>query len=179
MRKFLFLLLALSIVACKNVEQYKAGIDELVTKWDGASTATNEFATMVEASKAAHGAALDSMKLDTTFLAKLKGADLDKVKAAIGAYTASGNGILEVGSKLAEFKSGWDAKSAEVAALKDGLAAGKLEGDVTAKIAELTSFLATADTQLTSMKDAIAKSSEGSTTALDALKTVVAPFIKK
>jgi hypothetical protein len=37
-------------------------------------------------------------------------------------------------SKPSEFVATWSEKSAEVTALKDGLAAGKIEGDVTAKL---------------------------------------------
>ncbi|MBK8700971.1 MAG: hypothetical protein IPN29_16115 [Saprospiraceae bacterium] len=179
MKKLFFLSLIISVFACKNVEQYKAGIEEIGTKWEAATASVNEFSTMVEGSKAAFTAAFDSLKIDSTYMSKLKGADLDKVKMAVEAYQASGAGLDEVAGQLAEFKSGWEAKAGEITTLKDGLAAGKLEGDITGKIAELTNFLATSETQLTTWKDAIAKTSEGSTAALEALKAAVMPMTAK
>ncbi len=178
MKKILVFLFAISLFAsCKNVEQYKAGITDLTTKWDASSKMVGDLSTMIEGSKAAQMAAYDSLHIDSTFLSKIKGADLDKVKAAVTAYQASGSGLTEAATKLAEIKSTWDAKSTEVAALKDGLAAGKLEGDVAAKLTELTSFITNSEASVTSIKDIIAKSSEGSTTALAALKSTVAPLM--
>jgi hypothetical protein len=180
MKKILVFLFAIALFAsCKNVEQYKTGITDLTTKWDAATTTVTELSTMLEASKAAQMASFDSLHIDSTFLSKLKGADLEKVNAAVTAYQSSGAGLTEATTKLAEIKSTWDAKSTEVSALKDGLAAGKLEGDVAAKITELTTFITNSEATVTSIKDIIAKSSEGSTSALATLKTAVAPFMGK
>jgi hypothetical protein len=180
MKKVLVFLFAIAIFAsCKNVEQYKAGITDLSTKWEAASATVSGLSTMLDASKAAQMASFDSLKIDSTFMAKLKGADLDKVKAAVTAYQSSGAGLTEAATKLAEIKSTWDAKSTEISALKDGLAAGKLEGDVTAKLNELTAFLASNETAISTIKDMVTKSSEGSTSALASLKSTVAPFLGK
>ena len=179
MKKFLFLLLAVSLFACKNVEQYKAGIEELGTKWDSTSKMVEEFSTMLNGSIGAQNAGFDSLKIDDAFMAKLKGADLDKVKMGIEAYKAAGAPLSDIAGKLSELKTSWEGKAGEVAALKDGLAAGKLEGDVTAKIAELTNFITSNETQLNTWKETITKASEGSTSALTALQTVVGPYMAK
>ncbi|MFM2392313.1 MAG: hypothetical protein RLZZ546_290, partial [Bacteroidota bacterium] len=173
------LLLLVSLFACKNVEQYKAGIEELGTKWDGATKMVGEFTSMVDGAKAAQMASFDSLKIDSTFMAKLKGADLDKVKQAIAAYQSNGGGIVELGNKLGDFKKEWEAKSAEVTALKDGLAAGKIEGDVAAKIAELSNFVSSSETSINGMKELFGKTTESSKSALDALKAAVSPYMKK
>lgn len=173
MKKLFFLSLIVSVFACKNVEQYKAGIEELGTKWDATTAAVTEFSTMVDASTASFNANFDSLGVDSVYLSKLKGADLDKVKMAVEAYKTSGAGLTEITAKLAEAKTAWEAKAGEVTALKDGLAAGKLEGDVTAKIAELTNFISTNDTTLTTLKENLGKISEGSATALAALKAAL------
>ncbi len=178
MKKILVFLFAIALFAsCKNAEQYKAGITDLTTKWDAATAAVGELSTMLEASKAAQMASFDSLHIDSTFMSKIKGADLDKVKTAVTAYQSSGAGLMEASTKLDEIKSTWDAKSAEVTALKDGLAAGKLEGDVAAKLTELTAFITNTEASVGSIKDMVAKTSEGSTTALAALKSTVAPFM--
>lgn len=174
MKKLFFLaLVTVSVFACKNVEQYKAGIEELGTKWDATTAAVTEFSTAVDASTAAFNANFDSLGVDSMYMSKLKGADLEKVKMAVDAYKASGAGLADISAKLGEAKAAWDAKASEVMALKDGLAAGKLEGDVTAKIAELNNFISTNETALTSLKESLAKVSEGSTAALEALKAAL------
>ena len=86
MKKLFVLLLITSVFACKNVEQYKAGITELGTKWEAASAAVGEFSTMLDASKAAHFANLDSLKIDSTFLAKIKKTDIEKAIEECGFF---------------------------------------------------------------------------------------------
>ncbi len=180
MKKVLVFLFAIALLAsCKNIEQYKAGITDLSTKWEATSKTVGDLSTMIEAGKAAQMASFDSLKIDSTFMSKLKGADLDKIKTAVTAYQGTGSGLTEAATKFAEIKSAFEAKTAEVTALKDGLAAGKLEGDVTAKITELTTFMTTNDAAITSIKDMVAKSSGASTSALESLKAAVAPFMAK
>lgn len=179
MKQLFALLLLVSLFACKNLEQYKASIDELGTKWEGTTKLVGDFTSMVEGAKVAQMASFDSLKIDSTFMSKLKGADLDKVKKAVEAYQTNGTGVIELGNKLGEFKKEWEAKAAEVTALKDGLAAGKIEGDVAAKIAELSNFITSSETSINGMKELYGKTTESSKGALDALKTAVAPYMKK
>lgn len=179
MKKLLAFLLITSIFACKNIEQYKAGITELGTKWEATSAAVGEFATMLDASKAAHMANLDSLKIDSSFLAKVKKTDVAAVTAALQAYNDSGAGFEAVSAQLNELKGTWSAKGEEVKALQDGLAAGKLDGDVTAKIAELNNYITTSETAVAGMKETVNKTSEASKSAYDALKASVSAYMKK
>lgn len=179
MKKLFVLLLITSVFACKNVEQYKAGITELGTKWEAASAAVGEFSTMLDASKAAHFANLDSLKIDSTFLAKIKKTDIEKVTAALQAYKNSGAGFEAVSTQLNDLKTTWTAKGEEVKALQDGLTAGKLEGDVTAKVAELTNYIASTETAVTGMKETVNQTSEASKSSYEALKAAVSSYLMK
>lgn len=76
-------------------------------------------------------------------------ASMKTVTDALGAYSP----LLKT---VSDFEATWAEKSAEVTALKDGLAAGKIEGDVNAKITELNAMIATANENLASWKTAYA-----------------------
>ena len=89
---------------------------------------------MVDASNAAFTANFDSLGVDSTFMSKLKGADLDKVKMAVEATKLQELVLQRLPANWLKQNCMGSKKQEKVTALKDGLAAGKLEGDVTAKL---------------------------------------------
>ncbi len=177
MKKLFFLFaLPLLLVSCKGVEQYKAGIDELATDWDQTTTAITDFSGMVSADLTKYTQSLSDMQLDETAAAKLKPEQteaLDQAKMAVvnalGAYPP-------LQKNIQEFVSTWTDKSAAVTALKDGLAAGKIEGDVPAQISELSGLVTTANENLTSWKGTYDTIKGGVDTAMGSLNELMASF---
>ena len=137
MKKLFLFALPLLLISCKGVEQYRAGIEELSGNWDNATKALTDFSGTVTTDMTNYQAALTSMNLDESVTKKLKpeqtaawDAAKKGVEDALGAY-----GPFQ--QKVNDFIKTWSEKSAEVTALKDGLAAGKIEGDVNANLADL------------------------------------------
>lgn len=150
MKKLLFLALPLLLFSCKGVEQYKAGIDELAGNWDSTTTAVTDFSGMVSEDLTKYTQAL--AKFDDLADVNLNAEQTDAMEGAKMAVINALGGYPPLQKNINEFVSTWTDKAAELTALKDGLAAGKIEGDVPAKISELSGLVDTANENLTSWK---------------------------
>ena len=84
------------------------------------------------------------------------------VTDALGAYAP-------LQQSINDFATTWTEKSAAVTALKDGLAAGKIEGDVTAQLAELGGLVTTANDNLKAWQGTYGTVKGGVDTAMSAL----------
>ena len=135
--------------ACQNIEQYKAGIEDLSAKWDATSTSASDFANTLNGEMAGHANMVSSMELPETVVASLSDEAKAKVNEAKMACTKTAEDFGGIQQEVGTFMADWKAKGEELTALKDGLAAGKLEGDVAGKIAELETFVTDAGTKLT------------------------------
>lgn len=153
MKKLGLLLVVVSIFSCKNVDQYKAGIEELGTSWDATTAAFTEFSGMVEAENTTFAQATTAMMVDSAAMAKLPADAQTKINDAKAVVTNAGAGYATLLTEISTFGADWTAKAAEVTALKDGLAAGKLEGDPAAKIAELTTYVTDAQAKVATLKE--------------------------
>ena len=150
MKKLFFFLLPLLIFACKGVEQHRASIEELSGNWDNTTKAITDFKAAVSADMTGYTQKLASMQPDPAVVMTPEQttaweASQKTVTDALGAYGP----LMQT---INDFEATWTAKSAEVTALKDGLTAGKIEGDVNAKITELNAMIATANENLNSWK---------------------------
>lgn len=149
---FLFLLPAVLLIACNSVEKHRAPIEQLSTNWDATTKAITDFQAQVSGDLTTYTQALASVQPDDATRAKMTPdkvivweASQKTVTDALGAYAP-------LQKTVNDFVVTWTEKSAEVTALRDGLAKGKLEGDVDEKIAELNAMIATANENLNAWK---------------------------
>lgn len=153
MKKFLAIALPLTfLVACNSVEKHRASIETLGTEWDNTTNMVTDFAASVEAEQAAFQMAADSSKVADDVAAKLKEDKKTMLMEAYTAYTTAGAGYAAIKDEVSSFDASWKENAAKVQALKDGLAAGKIEGDVVAQVAELNTVIADAVTKLDEWK---------------------------
>ena len=146
----------LFLFACNSVEKYRAGIEELTSQWDETTQMVTDFASTVQAEQASFNESLSSMALDESTMPAMKSDAKEQLMAAYGAWQDAGNGYGNITSELNSFVAEWTTKAEEVNNLKEGLANGKLEGDVSAKIAELTTMVTDAGTKLEGWKEQFA-----------------------
>jgi hypothetical protein len=173
MKKVFLLLLPVIIFACgKGVEQYRAGIEALATDWDATTSAVNEFASSMGGDLANFSQLLGALRLSDDVQKKLKPEQATEWQNAQSAVTQALQAYAPIRTQVAEFKKAWDEKAAEVTTLKDGLAAGKLEGDVTAQITSLTTLVTQAKESLTGWQTAQAAAKTQTQGAADALKVL-------
>lgn len=173
MKKMFFLLLPVFMVACGGgVEQYRAGIETLATDWDATTSAVTEFSSTIGNDLSSFSQLAGSMQLSEDVTKALKPEQATQWQGAQAAFTQALQAFAPLRTKVGEFTKTWGEKAAEVQALKDGLAAGKLEGDVAGQIASLTTLVTQAKDSLTGWQTEHAAAKTGAQTAADALKAL-------
>ena len=176
-RLIAFALPLLFLVACNSVEKYRSGIESLATQWDQTTASVTEVAQAVTAEQANFDQNLSAMVMGEDIIAKLKDDKKNMVMDAFSALQTSGASYGAIASEVNDFVANWTAKADQVNALKEGLANGKLEGDVTAQIAELTNLVTEAGTKVTSWKEQIEVAKAGIAAKQEAYQTVVAEIM--
>jgi len=144
MKKLFLFALPLLMISCKGVEQYRAGIEELSGNWENTTKLITDFQGMVSGDLTGYTKALAGVNLDEMVASKLKPEQTAAWEAAQKAVTDALGGYAPLQQTINDFVATWTEKSAAVTALKDGLSAGKIEGDVPAQLADLGSMVTTA-----------------------------------
>ena len=138
MKKVIAILVpVLFILSCKNVEQYRAPIEALSADWEKATTAVTEVGGMIGATQTSLATMKDSFMLDPVKAAKLSPQLTDSLNSLKLAFTTQVDGLMSLASDVTTFAGSWQVMSGKLAALKDGLASGKLDGDVMSQVNEL------------------------------------------
>ena len=183
MKKLFLFALPLLFVACKGVEQYRAGIEELSGKWDATTKSVTDFAGMVSTDRTNYTQAAAAITVDEATAKKLKPEQTASLDASRAAVTSAIEAYGPLQQSINDYVNKWAEKSAEVTALKDGLAAGKVEGDVAAKLTELNAEVAAAEENVKAWQASYATVKSAVESALSNLNTVVsglaAPMAKK
>lgn len=149
MKKVLaFVAFALFFASCSNVAKFKPLIEELSANWDTATASVTDFSTNLQTSQSDWMNTLNTMQLAPESMAKWKDDAKNKYAEIQTSAQASTTNFAGIASELDAFIGDWQAKGTELQALKDGLAAGKLEGDVEGSITNLTSVANEATTKL-------------------------------
>lgn len=170
MKKLFFLLLPLLVFSCKGVDQHRTSIEELSTNWDATTKAITDFQAMVSSDFTNYTQALAAMHPDDATRAKMTPAEVTAWEASQKTVTDALGAYAPLQKTISDFVATWTEKSQEVTALKDGLAAGKIEGDVNAKVTELNGMIATANENLNSWKAQYATIKGNVDAAMAALK---------
>ncbi len=173
MKKFLLFALPLFLFSCKSgVDAHKAAIEELGTNWDAATAAVTGFSESLTKDVTYFTEAASAMTLDEAATAALTGDAATNWTAATAAYkAATTDAYAPVQTELNDFVTMWSEKAAAVTALKDGLAAGKIEGDVAAQVTELNTLVTQGNEKVTAWTAKQAELKTAGEAALAALKT--------
>jgi hypothetical protein len=173
MKKFLLFALPLFIFSCKSgVEVHKEAITKLGTDWDAATTSLTDFSGNLTKDVMAFSTEGAAMTMDAGMLAALKGPAADKYKMALDAYKkATIDSYTPVQNELSAFTTMWTEKDGAVKALKEGLAAGKIEGDIPGQLSSLTSLVSQGSTKIAAWTTKAAEVKTAADAALATLKT--------
>ena len=180
MKKLLLFALPLFLFSCKSgVEAHKVAIEELGTSWDAATTAVIGFSEGITSDINGMTEAASSMMLDSAAQAGLKADAATKWADATAAYKAANDAYTPVQAELNDFVTMWTEKAASVTALKDGLAAGKIEGDIPAQIAELSGLVTQANEKVAAWTAKRGELKTATDSALSNLKVAYEMVAKK
>lgn len=168
---FLFAFPLVLLVACKGVEQYRAGIEELSGNWDTTTKAITDFAGMVSSDMTNYTQAASTMPMmDDAAAKKMKPEQTAAIDAAKKGVTDALAAYGPLQQTINDFVKTWSEKAADVTALKDGLAAGKIDGDVAGKLTELNAMVTTGNDNLKAWEASYATVKGGVESAMAAMK---------
>jgi len=176
MKKLFFFLLPLLVLSCKGVEQYRPAVEEVAASWDATTKAASDFSAMVSSDMTNYTKAMASLNVDEATMKKLKPEQVTAWQAAQKGVTDALSAYAPLQKTIGDFMTTWTEKSADVNALKEGLAKGKLEGDVNAKVTELKTMIATANENMTAWTASYATIKNGVAAALTNLQQMMASY---
>jgi chromosome segregation ATPase len=154
---FAFAAFAILLSSCSNVGKYKPMIEELSANWDSATSAVTEFAGKVTAAQADMASMNSQLNVDSEVMDNWDSATKEKFGEITSSAKTSMESLSGLNNELDGFISSWQEKGADLQALKDGLAAGKLEGDVQGKIASLSAAATDATSKLSGWQDRLSE----------------------
>ena len=176
MKKLFFFLLPLLVLSCKGVEQYRPSVEEVAASWDATTKAASDFSAMVSSDMTNYTKAMASLNVDEATMKTLKPEQVTAWQAAQKGVTDALSAYAPLQKTIGDFMTTWTEKSADVNALKEGLAKGKLEGDVNAKVTELKAMIATANENMTAWKASYTTIKNGVAAALTNLQQMMASY---
>lgn len=176
MKKLFLFLLPVLVISCKGVDQYRPGIEEVSTSWDATTKAVSDFSGMVASDMTNYTKAMASMNIDEATAKKLKPEQVTAWQAAQKGATDALSAYAPIQRTIGDFMKTWTEKSADVNALKEGLAKGKIDGDVNAKITELKAMIATANENMTAWKASYATVKNGAIASLTNLQQMMSSY---
>lgn len=179
MKNTLFFLFIISLIACNSIEQYRTGIEELGTKWDTTTQSINDLVASVQAEASNHANAIAGIQIDEKAFGKLKADDQAAITSSKESAMSAGAGFESLLTELNTVISEMTEKTAALTALKDGLASGKIEGDVAAQLAELSSFVDNVQGKLGGWADTFNTVKSASAAGTETLNSTIASLLAK
>jgi len=154
MRKLIILaILAVALASCNNVGKYKEAIESLSSDWDAATsqvTATVDQVTQIQGQATT---ALESMNPSEDIMAKLNDEQKGKLDMLKQTVQSQLGDLGALAQEAFAFVTKWQEEGGKLTALKDGLASGKLPGDVQATIDSLKGLIGTAGENVAAWTD--------------------------
>lgn len=161
------------VFSCKpGVEAFRGQIEELSTNWDNTTKSVTEFANSLSTDISGFTNDAATMTMGEDIMKGLKPEMATAYAEATTAFSAATATYGPIQAELGEFTKMWVEKTATVNALKEGLAAGKIEGDVKMQIADLTALIAQANEKLAGWQGKQGEAKAASNAALSKLKEV-------
>lgn len=173
MRKIALFAMILAFVACDSVAKYKDGIEKLATDWDGATELVTNLASKLTTAQESLNGMKSQMNLTEEIKSQLSEDALTAAMKYIGQFTGFSETLGNLSGEVFGFVSNWQEKAKEVQALKDGLAAGKIEGDVPAKINDLTTMVDEAKGKVSAWDETISNTTSEAETAYGQFKAIL------
>lgn len=168
MRKLIFLtILSVAFASCSNVGKYKEAIESLSSDWE--STTSQVKATVDQITEAQNQAttALQNMNPSEEVAATLSDEQKNKIATVQQTVQSKVGDLGALAQQALEFIGKWQEEGEKLDALKEGLAGGKLPGDVQATIDSLKGMIGTAGekvsewaSQVDSAKQAVASATQ-------------------
>lgn len=138
---FLFVVLTFTLASCSNVGKYAEPIANLASDWDSTAALVTDLSSKVTAAQNGWNTMKAGMQITEELKSSLGEEALGQLTQLIAGNSGISSAFSGLSGDVVGFLSNWEEKGKLLTGLKDGLAAGKLEGDVDGTIAQLTSLV--------------------------------------
>lgn len=150
MRNFLAVALAtLFLASCSNVGQYKEAIDGLSSNWEAATQSVTNLSGQIEEVTANWASMQEKMTPSPEVMAEMSDEAKAQMEQVSTQYMAQGKALTGLSQSVLNFVGDWEEKTEMLNGLKEGLTAGKLEGDVEGTISTLQEAAGNATAKVT------------------------------
>ena len=153
---FLFAVLTFVFASCSNVGKYADAINSLSGEWDSTTGAVVALSEKITTAQSSWNAMQSAMAVTDQMKETLGEDVLGQVTELVAGNAGISSQFGDLSKGVFEFVSNWEEKGKLLTGLKDGLAAGKLEGDPQATIDELTGLVAQGKENLGGWEDTLA-----------------------
>lgn len=171
MKRLLLMLIPVLAAACgSGVEQYRAGIEALSSNWVSATSKATELNDDVTTSLSDLARAASVLRPSAEELAALDADQKRQWESAKDSFNQALQAFAPLRSEIGQLINNWGTETEKVQALKDGLANGKLEGDVLGRIGELNTLASQATDKIAAWRATYDQTNAAADAALNMLK---------
>ncbi len=157
MKKLFLFFLVISFVACSGgVEKYAGAINGVASNWESTTETFTGFVENLNSEKEK----FNKIKSEMTVPEDASEDMMTKLKGMMSTFAEQGNVFSKLTEQTNGFAKEWQEKSKDLTALKEGLEAGKIEGDVQAKIDGLSDMISTAKEKVGGWEEMLAGASK-------------------
>jgi hypothetical protein len=135
---FVLVFFAVTLVSCSSVEQHRTAIEEVSTMWTEMTPKVEEMVQNCTELNTAWGAMADMVTPVSTDMDEVV---VNEVEALNMEYKDNAKSVSEMMEEMTSYVASMKEKGAVVQTMVDGLAAGKIEGDVLAMTADAKTMM--------------------------------------
>jgi len=177
-RVFLFLI-PVFIFSCKGVEQYRAGIDEMSSKYNEVLENVKSFSASMDTDLTGFMTSAKEMTIAENDVNGLKPEAQEAYNSAFAKVSSSLAGLTSIKEAANNLMTTLNDQGAEVNSLTEGLASGKLGEDTMNKITGIQDVITSVSNNLGDMKTKYDAAKSDVTANFSALKSVFESVMAK
>ena len=171
MQKFLlFAVLTFVLASCSNVGKYKEAIESLSGDWDSTTNAVVAIGEKITTAQNSWNTMQESMVVTDEMTENLGEDVLGQITELVAGNGAISDQFGDLSKGVFEFVSNWEEKGKKLTELKEGLAGGKLPGDVQGTIDELTNLVSEGKTKVSGWEEGLASAQAAAQSAMTKFK---------
>ncbi|MEN0006801.1 MAG: hypothetical protein AAF798_21785 [Bacteroidota bacterium] len=173
MKKVFLSLVLVSFFACNNVAQYAEAIGTLSSDWESTTQLVTALTGKISGAQEMLSGLQGQMNLTDEVKGLLSEDQLGLVTQYITQFGGFNDVIGNLSSEVFGFVGNWQEKAKDLEALTSGLEAGKIEGDIQAKIAGLSTMVTEAKGKVAGWEETLSGTTSKAQSVFGQFKSII------
>lgn len=173
----LLFFLPLLFTACNSIEKYRAPIDEVAKMWSETTKEVTTFSDLINSTISQANNATSEMTPSPEQLKEAGEEVNDSFMGIKTEYMEALKAFTPIQNQLGDLMKNWGEKTSVLTGLTEGLAAGKLEGDIMSKVTDLKQTATDATESLSGMRDSFQGANSQLTSTVEKWKAMYAQIV--